>query len=106
MVRDGEAGYELWGGGSLGKAPYLAVKLADFVPRADVLAAAEALIDVFVAHGDFEAPAKGRLKYAAERLGPEGFRVAWDAAFAAARARPHPAPSRWRCWARPTGCRS
>ena len=92
VVRDGEAGYELWGGGSLGKAPYLAVKLADFVPRADAQAAAEALIDVFVAHGDFEAPPKGRLKYAVERLGPEGFRSAWETAFAEARARPHPDP--------------
>ena len=92
VVQDGEPGYELWGGGSLGKAPHLAVKLADFVPRADALAAAEALIDVFVAHGDFENPAKGRLKYAVERLGTDGFRAAWDEAFAEARARPHPAP--------------
>jgi sulfite reductase beta subunit-like hemoprotein/nitrite reductase/ring-hydroxylating ferredoxin subunit len=92
VVRDGEAGYELWGGGSLGKAPQLAVKLADFVPRADALAAAEALIDVFVAHGNFEAPAKGRLKYVVEQLGEDGFRTAWEEAFAGARARPHPEP--------------
>ena len=92
VVRDGEAGYELWGGGSLGKSPYLAVKLADFVPRADALAAAEALIEVFLAHGDFDNPAKGRLKYAVERLGPEAFRREWERAFAEARARPHPEP--------------
>ncbi|HEX2064806.1 MAG TPA: nitrite/sulfite reductase, partial [Acidimicrobiales bacterium] len=59
VVRDGEPGYELWGGGSLGRSPFLAVKLADFVPRRHALAAAEALIDVFVAHGDFESPPKG-----------------------------------------------
>ncbi len=92
VVRDGEAGYELWGGGSLGKAPHLAVKLADFVPRADALAAAEALIDVFVAHGNFDAPAKGRLKYVVDELGDDGFRTAWEEAFAEARARPHPEP--------------
>jgi len=89
VVRDGEPGYELWGAGSLGRDPQLAVKLADFIARDDLLAAAEALIDVFVEHGDFEAPAKGRLKYAAEKLGPDGFRAAWNAAFAEARARPH-----------------
>ena len=90
VVRDGEPGYELWGAGSLGRDPHLAVKLADFVRRADVLAAAEALVDVFVEHGDFEAPAKGRLKYAAEKLGADGFRAAWEHAFTAARERPHP----------------
>jgi sulfite reductase beta subunit-like hemoprotein/nitrite reductase/ring-hydroxylating ferredoxin subunit len=90
VVRDGEPGYEVWGAGSLGRDPHLAVKLADFVPRSDVLAAAEALIDVFVEHGDFEAPAKGRMKYVAERLGPDGFRTAWERAFAVARERPHP----------------
>ena len=93
VVRDGEAGYELWGGGSLGRSPRLAVELAGFVPRADAQAAAEALIDVFVAHGNFDTPAKGRLKYAVERLGTEGFRAAWEQAFAEAKARPHPPPA-------------
>jgi sulfite reductase beta subunit-like hemoprotein len=92
VVRDGEAGYELWGGGSLGRDPHLAVGLAEFVPRADVLAAAEALVDVFVAHGSFDAPAKGRLKYVVERLGADGFRQTWQDAFAEARNRPHPPP--------------
>src|SRR6266508_886996 len=92
VVRDAEAGYELWGGGSLGKAPSLAVHLADFIPRNDVLAAAEASIDVFVAHGEFDTPAKGRLKYAVARLGPDGFKSAWASAFDEARRRPHPPP--------------
>lgn len=93
VLLDGEPGYELWAGGSLGKAPSLAVKLADFVPRADVMAAAEALIDVFVAHGAFETPAKGRLKYAVESLGEDGFRTAWSDAFAGARLRTYSPPA-------------
>ncbi|MBW3546747.1 MAG: Rieske 2Fe-2S domain-containing protein [Actinobacteria bacterium] len=93
VLRDGEPGYQLWGGGSLGKAPFLAVELADFVPRAHVVAAAEALIEVFVEHGDLDKPAKGRMKFVVERLGEDGFRAAWDQAFAAARRRPHPEPS-------------
>jgi sulfite reductase beta subunit-like hemoprotein/nitrite reductase/ring-hydroxylating ferredoxin subunit len=92
MVQDGRAGYELWGGGSLGKAPRLAVKLADFIPRADALAAAEAIFDLFVAHGDFENPAKGRLKFVVEQLGEDGFRVAWEEAFETAKGRCHPEP--------------
>lgn len=92
VVRDGEPGYELWGGGSLGKSPQLSVQLCEFVPRADALAAAEALIDVYVAHGDIDNPTKGRLKYAVNALGHAGFRRAWEEAFASARARPHPEP--------------
>lgn len=91
-VTGGVAGYELWGGGSLGRSPSLAIRLAEFVPRQHVLAAAEALIDVFVAHGDVDNPAKGRLKYVVQRLGPDGFRAAWDRSFAEARDRDHPPP--------------
>src|SRR5947209_1457864 len=70
-VVDGTPGYEVWRGGSLGKSPSLAVKLADFPPRADAVAAAEALVEVFVTHGDIDNPAKGRLKYAVPRRGPD-----------------------------------
>jgi sulfite reductase beta subunit-like hemoprotein len=90
VVRDGEAGYELWAGGSLGKAPALAVQLSSFVPRVDVPAAAEALVELFVEHGDLEHPAKGRMKFVVAQLGADGFRAAWDQTFAAARDRPHP----------------
>lgn len=69
-VVDGVPGYELWVGGSLGKAPSLAVLLHPFVPRIDALPAVEALIDVFVAHGRFEEPAKARLDVAG-RAGSE-----------------------------------
>jgi sulfite reductase beta subunit-like hemoprotein len=89
-VEDGVAGYELWGGGSLGKAPKLAVLLAPFVPRDDVLAAVEAVVDVFVEHGTLDEPAKGRLKFVVDRLGADAVRAAWAAAFAAARLREHP----------------
>lgn len=92
VVRDGEAGYELWGGGSLGRSPFLAVRLTEFVPRRDVLAAAEALIDVFVAYGDLDDPLKGRMKFVVQQLGADRFRGAWQAAFAEACARPHAVP--------------
>jgi sulfite reductase beta subunit-like hemoprotein len=91
-VVDGEAGYELWAGGSLGKAPSLAVQLAPFLPRADALAAAEALVDLFVDHGAFETPAKARMKFLVEEMGAAAFRAAWDQAFASALERPHPDP--------------
>ena len=90
VVVDGEPGYELWAGGSLGKAPALAIRLAGFVPRRHVLAAAEALVEVFVEHGDFDHPAKARMKFLVATMGEAGFRSAWDQAFALAVRRPHP----------------
>ena len=92
-VRDGVAGYELWAGGGLGKAPALSVQLSDFVPRTEVLAAAEGLIDVFISHGNIDTPTKGRMKFVVERLGEAGFRAAWDQAFAEHRRKDHPAPA-------------
>jgi len=90
VVVDGQPGYELWAGGSLGKAPALAIALAGFVPREHALAAAEALTEVFIAHGDIDNPAKGRMKHAVEAIGPDAFRSAWDQAYAAALGRPRP----------------
>jgi sulfite reductase beta subunit-like hemoprotein len=92
VVRDGVPGYELWAGGSLGKAPRLAVRLHEFVPREHVVAAAEAVIDVFLAAGDFDHPAKARLKHVVERLGADELRARWERAYGAARERAHDAP--------------
>ncbi len=89
-VLDGVAGYEVWAGGSLGKAPSLAILLTPFVARTELMAAVEAIVDVFVREGRFEEPAKARMKVLVEDMGADGFRAAWDAAFAAALDRVHP----------------
>jgi sulfite reductase beta subunit-like hemoprotein len=91
VVVDGEPGYRLWAAGSLGVAPRLALLLEDFVPRHQVVAAAEALVEVFVTKGDLDNPKKGRLKYVVEDLGETAFRVAYAKAFALARLGPRAA---------------
>lgn len=84
---DGDLGYELWLGGSLGKSsPTLAFKAVDFLPRKDVQAAVNALFDVFITHGDFDQPAKARLKFLIRRLGQEQFLSLFQEQFAEARA--------------------
>jgi sulfite reductase beta subunit-like hemoprotein len=88
VMEDGQAGYELWAGGSLGKAPRLAVRLSPFIARADVVAAAEAVFEMFIRHGDFENPARGRMKFVLEALGDIAFQEAWATAFAEAKQRP------------------
>jgi sulfite reductase beta subunit-like hemoprotein len=81
VVVDGEAGYRLWAGGSLGTMPYVAVALADFVPRRHALAAALALTETFIDLGDLDNPKKGRLKFVLESHGAAAFRAAWLARF-------------------------
>lgn len=82
VVVDGKAGYRLWVGGSLGTMPFVAVPLAEFVPRAHVLAAALALTETFIDLGDLDTPRKGRLKFVIEAVGAAAFRAAWDERFA------------------------
>ncbi|MGH2687741.1 MAG: nitrite/sulfite reductase [Actinomycetota bacterium] len=69
---EGELGYGVLIGGSLGKTnPMLAFEALDFIPRHEVLAAANALFDVHVEHGDFDDPRKGRLKFLVRKLGEQ-----------------------------------
>ncbi len=92
----GEPGYRLWAGGSLGVAPSLAVPLLSFVPRRHVLAACEALIETFVAHGDLDHPKQGRLKFVVQAMGEPAFRSAFLERFHERRSRatyePEPVP--------------
>lgn len=91
-VRDGEAGYEVWGFGSLGRAPRLGIRLSSFVPRAHVIPVVEATIGLYVAEGDHERPAKGRLKGVLDRLGAEEAARLWHLHLEEALRRPHPLP--------------
>jgi ferredoxin-nitrite reductase len=54
------------------------------------MAAVDAVLDLFVAHGRFDEPSKGRLKFLVDDLGPERFRSLWEDAFAVAKQREHP----------------
>ena len=97
MVRDGVAGYEVWAGGSLGKAPPLSVLLADFVPRADVLAAVRGPRRRVRRPrrprepGQGPAEVRGRRAWARTASGPPGTRPSPPPACAA---HPEPAPRR------------
>lgn len=94
VAEDGRLGYELWVGGSLGKSrPTLGFRAVPFVPRADVLAATAALIDLFVEYGDFETPLKARMKYLIAALGRRDFLELFGDAYEQARHRPWPAPA-------------
>jgi sulfite reductase (ferredoxin) len=81
VVVNDEAGYRLWAGGSLGTMPFVAVPLAEFVPRQRTLAAALALTETFIDLGDLDNPKKGRMKFVIEAHGEDAFRAAWNERF-------------------------
>lgn len=89
----GQLGYQVWVGGSLGKStPTLAIKAFDFVPRHEVLPAVHALFDVFIRESDLDQPAKARLKFLIRKMGAERFLELLHAEFESARRKQWPAP--------------
>lgn len=91
-VQDGEPGYQLWAGGSLGSAPRLALLLRAFLPRTDLWAAVWSLIEWFCTEGDVDVVAKGRLKFLIDAKGETAFRQAFAKRFKALRCQQQPVP--------------
>jgi sulfite reductase beta subunit-like hemoprotein len=85
-VQDGEPGYQLWAGGSLGTAPRLSLMLRPFLPRADLWPAVWSIVEWFLTEGDVEQVSKGRLKFLVESRGESVFRAAFTKRFTAMRA--------------------
>lgn len=84
-VRDGEAGYQLWAGGSIGSSPRLSTLLRPFVSRHEVWPAVWTIIEWFCNEGDIDQVAKGRLKFLIDSKGEDAFRAAFSRRFAALR---------------------
>lgn len=81
-LRDGQPGFLVLAGGGLGSQPYLAKRVADFVPAEDMLAIAEAIVRVQHRLGERKNRKKARMKYVVQRLGVDNFRLEVEATFA------------------------
>jgi sulfite reductase beta subunit-like hemoprotein len=68
-VESGARGFSVWAGGGLGAAPFLAVKVLDFVPEDDVLIACEAIVRIQHRSGERKNRHKARLKFLVKKLG-------------------------------------
>ena len=73
-TKDGKPGFSAWAGGGLGAAPFLAVKVLDFVAADDVLIACEGMIRIQHRSGERKLRHKARLKFLVKKLGTERFR--------------------------------
>ena len=70
----GEVGFSLHVGGSMGVTPRLGWLLEEFLPLTEGLPALKAVAHLYLTHGDRSSPAKGRLKFLVEGWGIEKFR--------------------------------
>jgi sulfite reductase beta subunit-like hemoprotein len=72
----GKDGFSVWAGGGLGASPFLAVKVADFVPADDVLIVCEAIVRIQHRSGERKNRHKARLKFLVKKMGTAAFAAA------------------------------
>lgn len=84
IVQDeaGKIGYEIYVGGGLGRTPMIAKKLADFVPKEDLLAYLEAVMRVYNMYGRRDNMYKARIKILVHEIGAAEMQRQVDAEFA------------------------
>jgi sulfite reductase (NADPH) hemoprotein beta-component len=68
-----ELGFRVWAGGGLGRTPILAQAVRDFLPTADLLSYAEAVLRVYNLHGRRDNLYKARIKILVQSLGVAEF---------------------------------
>lgn len=73
-TRDGEPGFQIVAGGGLSTLRRSAIVLEEFVPAAELLEAAEAVVRVFHHNGNRDNRAKARIKWVIEKLGADRVR--------------------------------
>lgn len=77
----GEIGYEVSVGGGLGRSPFIAKVVRDFVPKADLLPYLEAILQVYNLAGRRDNKWKARVKVLVHETGIEKIREMVEAAF-------------------------
>jgi sulfite reductase (NADPH) hemoprotein beta-component len=69
----GENGFEIWVGGGLGRTPFVAWKVRDFLEYPHLLSYLEAILRVYNLHGRRDNKYKARIKILVSELGSEEF---------------------------------
>ena len=78
----GDIGYEIYVGGGLGRTPMIGKKIADFVPKEDLLAYLEAIMRVYNMYGRRDNIYKARIKILVHEIGAEEMKRQVEAEFA------------------------
>lgn len=78
FVANAEGKFDVYSAGGLGRAPRFGVKVAENVEPNKILYYVRAMIDTFMAYGDYENRGKARSRFMQEKLGgPEAYKAAF-----------------------------
>ena len=75
--------FTVYSAGGLGNNPKMGLKVADHVAPEKILYYIQAMVDTFVAYGDYENRGKARTRYMQDKLGAEGYVKAYNEKLAA-----------------------
>ena len=78
----GETGYRVFAGGGMGRTPYVALLIGQFVAKEDILAYLEAILRVYNEYGRRDNIHKARIKILAHHLGADELRRQVEVEFA------------------------
>jgi sulfite reductase (NADPH) hemoprotein beta-component len=81
-LADGGLGFAVWVGGGQGRTPYLAKKIRDQLPEADILSYIEAILRVYNLHGRRDNIHKARIKILINSIGADVFAAEVEAEWA------------------------
>lgn len=70
--------FDVYCAGGLGSNPMMGVKVGDHIQTSDCLNYVNAMIQLFMKHGNYENRAKARTRYMQETLGVDGLKEAFD----------------------------
>lgn len=69
--------FDVYSAGGLGRNPLMGVKVAEHVQPSEILYYIKAMIETFLAHGNYENRGKARTRFMQESLGIEGYKAAF-----------------------------
>lgn len=69
--------FDVYSAGGMGPNPRMGLKMAEGVPGSELLYYTRAMIETFLAHGNYEMRAKARTRYMQQALGEDGYRQAF-----------------------------
>lgn len=80
-IKDGQRGFEVYGGGGLGGQSRPSLLLQEFIPETEVLYAVQAMKTLFEMEGDRSNKHKARIRHIVHRIGEEAFIRRYQALF-------------------------
>lgn len=69
--------FDVYSAGGLGNNPRMGVRVAEHISPSEVLYYVKAMVETFVAHGNYASRAKARTRYMQESLGADGYKKAY-----------------------------